>query len=58
MRPGPPWGQTLGSLYCYPHFDSPIIFGAILDDKKGAVPIFATLMACGQAVLFAFPNVL
>ncbi len=21
--------------YCYPHFDSPSIFGAILDDKKG-----------------------
>ena len=26
-----------GSLdwYCYPHFDSPSIFGAILDDKNG-----------------------
>jgi GH15 family glucan-1,4-alpha-glucosidase len=21
--------------YCYPHFDSPCVFGAILDDKKG-----------------------
>jgi GH15 family glucan-1,4-alpha-glucosidase len=21
--------------YCFPHFDSPSIFGAILDDKKG-----------------------
>jgi GH15 family glucan-1,4-alpha-glucosidase len=21
--------------YCYPHFDSPSIFGAILDDKNG-----------------------
>ena len=21
--------------YCYPYFDSPSIFGAILDDKKG-----------------------
>src|SRR6267142_1155026 len=21
--------------YCYPHFDSPSIFGAILDDNKG-----------------------
>jgi GH15 family glucan-1,4-alpha-glucosidase len=21
--------------YCYPHFDSPSIFGAILDDEKG-----------------------
>ncbi len=21
--------------YCYPHFDSPSIFGAILDDDKG-----------------------
>jgi GH15 family glucan-1,4-alpha-glucosidase len=21
--------------YCYPHFDSPSLFGAILDDKKG-----------------------
>jgi GH15 family glucan-1,4-alpha-glucosidase len=21
--------------YCYPHFDSPSVLGAILDDKKG-----------------------
>jgi GH15 family glucan-1,4-alpha-glucosidase len=21
--------------YCYPHFDSPSVFGAIVDDKKG-----------------------
>ena len=28
---------TNGSIdwYCYPHFDSPSIFGAILDEKKG-----------------------
>src|ERR1700680_2291086 len=30
-------GGMNGSIdwYCYPHFDSPSIFGAILDDKKG-----------------------
>jgi len=30
-------GMNNGSIdwYCYPHFDSPSIFGAILDDKNG-----------------------
>ncbi len=35
-RPVAPLGMK-GSIdwYCYPHFDSPSIFGAILDDEEG-----------------------
>ncbi len=44
--------------YCYPHFDSPSIFGALLDDAKGGrfqispigenVPLQAVLLALDQ----------
>jgi len=35
-----PWSGMNGSIdrNCYPQFDSPSIFGAILDDKRGAIP--------------------
>jgi GH15 family glucan-1,4-alpha-glucosidase len=37
--------------YCYPQFDSPSIFGAILDDKKGGTsPVWCP----AQAGLLAF----
>ena len=41
---------------CYPHFDSPSIFGAILDDRKGGR--FSIRPACDQAKYkqFYWPN--
>jgi GH15 family glucan-1,4-alpha-glucosidase len=34
--------------YCYPHFDSPSIFGALLDDKKGGR--FQIAAVCGEHI--------
>jgi len=43
--------------YCYPHFDSPSIFGAILDDKNGGVSEFLpTLTACGTSSSIGLPR--
>jgi len=43
--------------YCYPHFDSPSIFGAILDDQNGGVSEFLpTLTACGTSSSIGLPR--
>ena len=52
QRPVAPLGMK-GSIdwYCYPHFDSPSIFGAILDDdEEGAVAHF---QASSSVALFS-----
>jgi GH15 family glucan-1,4-alpha-glucosidase len=43
--------------YCYPHFDSPSVFGAILDDKReAAFKSPPTLMACGTSSFIHLQN--
>jgi GH15 family glucan-1,4-alpha-glucosidase len=43
--------------YCHPQFDSPSIFGAILDDEKGGGSKFLpTLMACGISSFIGRPR--
>ncbi len=34
--------------YCYPHFDSPSIFGALLDDKNDSYPRTRALLAASE----------
>ena len=42
--------------YCYPHFDSPSVFGAILDDKKGGrFQIAAGPDGCGTNSFIGLP---
>jgi GH15 family glucan-1,4-alpha-glucosidase len=48
---------TNGSIdwWCYPHFDSPAVFGAILDDKKGGRFQIAPVEPCEWKQLY-FPD--
>ncbi len=52
---------TNGSIdwWCYPHFDSPSVFGAILDDKKGGHFQIEPMESCNKKQLYvADTNVL
>ena len=43
--------------YCYPYFDSPSIFGAILDDNKGgSFQIYLSVIRCGINSFIGLPR--
>ena len=44
----PYWTNGCIDWWCYPHFDSPSIFGAILDDEKGGHFTIEPLEPCNK----------